>query len=373
MAWALTILLLLLNAALMVLFIAKSPQGPVQPRRRGMSEQDVPPEDLLEVLGDAVSASDSVAITALTTVAADPVRYLPALPVAIGVLRESSSPVRLAAARAVRAILGSRPELLTMCWPEPGPRARLAILASVNHRTNRASHAQAPPLGREVDLVEQGMQDSDAAVRAEACARLQMLEPSRAVNLAAAALNDSDQEVRRIACQVLGGLGDARMIELLLEALATSHESDASTLLRTAADLGRRYPDALTRFATGGRTPGLRAAGIQALGATGLMSAAPVLVTMLDDPSKDIRRLATAAIADLARVAHAERLPAGTVDRLILQLERERSSSVLFALLDAMEVCGARTALDTVLRKLPEMNAAVRERAIEFMSTVEHG
>jgi HEAT repeat protein len=316
---------------------------------------------LLDVLEDVLGTDPGRAVDALDEISSDPARPLAAVPTILSVLRDSPSPRTLAGARAVRILLNGRPDVALHCWPDPAPLGRRAVVSSI------------PAVGgMGTSVVKEGAQDLDAGVRARACRRLATLERHQAVALALAALEDGESEVRRAAAEVLGILAGKAELPDLLKLFAAVDSARAPEVLRVLAQVGARHPGELVLTATGTGETDVRVAAIQALGATGLMSVAADVAELLVDRVKDVRRAAAAALADIARLARNQALPPGTIERIVRQLERERSSSVTMALIDVIEVSRAAVATEALLRKLPDMHAAIRQRALEVMDTVLH-
>jgi HEAT repeats len=374
--------LLVLNLVLLILAIAIPPlhtaSGPESDlgsepgeRLRDNLGGRASAETLLLTFSRLVSSNPPVAAEALAAVIGDPERFIATLTSVMSLLREPSSAIRLTAACAAHAIFRIHPELVQLCWPDPSPFGRLAVVTSIDHSDlSRAARSGTASL---VAVIEQSMLDTDTHVRAQACARLGMLERTKALQLTAVAMTDADEDVRRIACEVIGILGDAETVPMLVENLAAADPASVPQLLRSLVAVGGRHLGVLTQLATTAQAPGNRAAAIRGLGAIGRANVVPMLTAMLHDPAKDVRRAAATAIADVALVAGSRSLPAATSTHLARQLEREQSSSVVLALLDAIEASRATAVLDSVLRRLPSLNPGVRERALEVMANVRRG
>lgn len=122
-------------------------------------------------------------------------------------------------------------------------------------------------------------------------------------------------EIRASICEVFGLLGDPRATPLLREALGKEDE--------------------------------VRAAAAEALGLLGDTNSVPALTALLDDPKFEVRKNAVAALGRLRGAA--------AVPTLLQALERDSNDELRAGICRALGQIGAPTALDIMLKMLPQM------------------
>jgi HEAT repeat protein len=372
MLWALACL----NAALAVLaVILPSSKSPIRRPGRHASHHRPEPEasdeaaavpvaDLRTFLASVVLGSPRQAAEAMMAGAHHPDRYPAALVSVIARARVDTDPASFAALAALRAICAQFPELRARCWPDVSPSVRLAMVASIAVADATGSPTRLDELTR---MLQEGLLDPDPGVRRAACRVVAVLGNERAFEMAAPLLRDADDEVHREACKLIGRLADRVAIPLLAEHLSQTDDARVPAALQALVVAGRRMPEPLVRLATGSGPAPLRIASLRAIGAVGLPATLEPIAPLLHDATRSVRRGAAEAIAAIAhRSPAALNVPAVTA--LITQLERETAASVTVALIEAIHACRDVRAAEPLRRKLPALNPAARERALEVLS-----
>lgn len=341
------------------------------PGQHHVDDAAVAGDRLMALLSDAQSGNPAVAVEAVRHIGNHPGTFSAAL---VSMCWRASAPaleVRLASLWAIRVICHENPALAEVCWNDANPSVRRAVICSFD-----SGHACAVGRGGDgaragATIVESARRDADPFVRREAYARLRHLGQPRAQQAAIAALEDSDDDVVRAACEVLGDVCDIGDLPRLIDALAKASDPRVQMILSAIAPVARRSPASLLSLALAGVQLDLRVAAIRALGASGVPSSAVMLLPLLSDESTDIRRGAAGAIAEIVRLIGTQAVAADIVAALIAQLEQETSASTMLATIDALEACGDRRALDVLLKRLPQMNPGIGERAVEVMVALQ--
>src|SRR6185503_7801070 len=91
----------------------------------------------------------------------------------------------------------------------------------------------------------------------------------------------------------------------------------------------------------------------------------------LQDASPSLRRTAASAIAEVGRLAAGRGIPVEVVGGLVDQMRREADAHVMLALIDALETSSGEQGVGALLEKVPDLNPALRERALEALAVLQ--
>jgi HEAT repeat protein len=319
------------------------------------------------LLSQALGPDEPVSADAAAVIARYPLEHAAALTGMIAMVKTAPPRARLAGLWAVRSLLRARPECCSVCWRDPDPQVRAAVVASVERDGRPAAPERLAP----ADIVENASGDADPIVRRAAYAALHVLGRERARPVVWRGLDDEDPEVVRLAAGRLGDIVDVATLPRVVEYLATARRENVRSVLQAVARMDGSIVEPLIQLALTAPRLKTRVAALRAIGVASVPSACLGLVPLLHDPRSELRRAAAAAVADIARIAAGHGIHADVVDHLGTQLQQERESRVLLVLLDAIESCRAAGALAVIRRKLPDVGPAVRERGLEAIAAIE--
>jgi HEAT repeat protein len=199
---------------------------------------------------------------------------------------------------------------LRQCYGDSSPRVRAEVC--------RALALLAPSDTAALAVLETGLKDQSAAVRAAAARSLPDECANRLRDKLAALWRDNDLSVRLAACARLALLGDAASVGRIVDA----YRGDTSTVGRVLVDAARiaRGPARaliLSRLISESSAY-LRTSALEHLGQAGDEGLLPKIVAVLDDPEWEVRHAAVLALGRLGSSAAVEPLLAHLDDEEIL-------------------------------------------------------
>jgi HEAT repeat protein len=369
-----TLFLVALNLALVTLVVVLANLAVVRRRRHiAVSDGDrlMPggaDAPLAALLANLLSADERQVMETARAIARNPGQYEGALVSAMTVARETLPRARLAALWAVRAILKRRPELCTLCEHDPSAAVRAAVVSSITADTD--TRGDTPTL-RAAALVEAASGDPDVHVRRAAYTNLRLVPSERATSLMWRGLDDDDDDVRRLATVAMIGWVDATNVGRVIDRLSASPPGLARCLLQVLARSDSRVLEPLVRLARESAQPKVQMAALRALGAAGLPMTCTDVLPFLQDASPSLRRTAASAIAEVGRLAAGRGIPVEVVGGLVDQMRREADAHVMLALIDALETSSGEQGVGALLEKVPDLNPALRERALEALAVLQ--
>jgi HEAT repeat protein len=311
-------------------------------------------------LADLHADDEEAVVSSLVALGHQPSESVSALPTALALTESPTAPVRQAAGMLVARIVEINPKLLAICWPTRGVLARASIVSALP-----APGPQESRQGPEAAIVRDACTDADAGVRRQAARKLAWLGTND-LDRARELTSDADEETQRLAYEYLSTTGDAATVVGLVSELADASARRAQFILDALAQLGTRFSRVLEDLVRSSPDVGTRVAAVRALGAAGREASLETIAAVLDDPSRDIRRAAALALADLASTIPVDRR--GAIGRTVAhQLARESSVSATLAQLDALDVCRCDEGALAIRGRLETMHPSIRARAEEIL------
>jgi HEAT repeat protein len=290
-----------------------------------------------------------------------------ALDAVVQLVRERSGRTQFVASWACCRLLRARPDAVSLLQHDASAAVRLVVVRAVAllQRDDRSVTMRLTP------IVARALEDSDESVRRAAAAMLPPFAAAAALReILLASLTDPVAEVRQAAAHAIGSWQPPPDARTLCELLTRIDEHAGRELLIALSQSGYRAEDVAALALDG--DPASRLAAIRLLGTTRSARAPQVLASLLDDPQREVRAASASAAAWLARREYPEPLDRALTDGLIALLARERASTVLAAVLDALAHSGDARVPAAVLGRIAESAESTRERLVEAAALFGH-